>query len=128
MENKRYRPARYKIIAAPPDGKVFRFFCEASGAAVCTTKPIYADTEDAALHLAWEREGRERFNLCHACGKWVCDAMYNADTFNCVDCTPWEAPPKYCPRCGEGIFPGDSFCRKCGVKLLYGGGEDDKAV
>ncbi len=128
MENKRNKTAPYIIIGSPPKGNAFRFFCEASDAAVCTTRPILADTEGEALKFAWESEGREHFNFCHSCGKWVCDTMYNADMFNCVDCTPWEAPPKFCPKCGVRIADSGIFCRECGVKLMYGGSEDGKSV
>ncbi len=122
------RTAPYRIVAETTAGKVFRFFCEASGAAVSTTKPIRAETENGALLLAWQNEGKQHFNKCHACGKWICDAMYNADVFNCVDCSPWEDPPSFCPKCGAPIPTGDTFCHSCGIKLMYGGDSDDKAV
>ncbi len=127
MEKKHRKTAPYKIVENTSSGRVFKFFCEASGAAVCTTKPIIADTESTALLLAWQTEGKERLNLCHACGKWVCDTMFNADVFNCVDCSPWENPPNFCPKCGTQTPQGDTFCRKCGIRLMYGGDEDDKA-
>ncbi len=122
------RIAPYIIVEETTSGKVFRFFCEASGAAVCTTKPVRADTKSEALKLAWNSEGKESLHLCHACGRWVCNAMYNADVFNCVDCSPWEDPPNFCPKCGIQVPQGDTFCRKCGVRLMYGGEDNDKAV
>ncbi len=128
MENIRPQTARYKILAETDEGRIFRFFCGASGAAVCTTKPIRADTESEALRLAWDNDGKAHFNLCHACGKWISDAMYNPDVFNCVDCSPWEDPPLFCPKCGSQILAGDTFCRRCGVRLMYGGDEDEKAI
>ncbi len=128
MENKCVKTAPYKIVDETNSGKVFKFFCEASGAAVCTTKPIRADTESEALLLAWQNEAKKQFNKCHACGKWICDAMYNADVLNCVDCSPWEDPPNFCPKCGTAISQGDTFCHRCGARLMYGGDDDDKAV
>lgn len=126
---KNFRTAPYKIVAENSDGRVFRFFCESSGAAVHTTKPIRADTESEALKIAWESEGKAEFNKCHACGKYVYDAMYNADVHNCVDCTPWEDPPQFCSKCGSKTLIGDNFCRRCGTRLMYGGeADDDKAV
>ncbi len=128
MAKEDYRTAPYKMVAETTAGKVFRFFCDASGAAVCTTKPVRADTENEALLLAWHKEGKEHFNKCHACGKWISDTMYNADTFMCVDCSPWEDPPNFCPKCGTRIPPGNTFCHRCGIKLMYGGDTDDRVV
>lgn len=109
----------YRIIS-DTGGNRYRFFCELSGGAVCTTKPIRADTQEEELQLAWETEGKASFNQCHKCGRWICDAMYNADVLECVDCAPWENTPRFCPKCGERIVVSDTFCRKCGVRLRYG--------
>ena len=114
------KTASFKIIHTK-DGNKYRFFCEACGGAVCTTKPIRADTPEKELQIAWESEGKKHFNLCHCCGKWICDAMYNADTLSCVDCTPWEDPPDYCPNCGCKVPEGNTFCNECGIRLMYGG-------
>ncbi len=128
MEKKQLKTAPYKIEEETSSGRVFRFFCEISGAAVHSTKPVKADSEADALRLAWENEGKQHFNLCHTCKKLVCDAMYNPDVFNCVDCSPWEDPPNFCPKCGTQIPQGDTFCRKCGIRLMYGGDEHDRVV
>ena len=45
--------------------------------------------------------------------------MYNADVMHCVDCTPWENKPKFCPHCGIKVGISDNYCRKCGIKLEY---------
>lgn len=127
MENKKRRVTSYKIIKEAT-GTRFRFFCEASGGAVCTTNPICAETPDKALMLAWETEGREHFNRCAKCGRWVCNAMTNADTLECVDCSPWENPPKFCPSCGKRIEGSSLYCSECGVKLMYGGDVHASAV
>lgn len=115
--------ARYQIISNAGEHR-YRFFCGRSNMAVCTTRPIRADTPEMELQLAWESEGKQMFNRCHRCGEWVSDAMYNADTLECVVCSPWESQPDFCPKCGERVPSSDDFCRKCGTKLLYRGGEN----
>lgn len=109
---------RYRIV---PDrgGNRYLFFCDASGALGCTTNPIRAATAQEELRLAWEQEGKRQFNLCHKCGKWVIDSMFNADVLQCVDCAPWENRPRFCTRCGCAVPLEDSFCGKCGAKLQY---------
>lgn len=111
--------AEYRIIA-DAGGNQYRFFCALSGAAICTTRPIRADTQEEELKIAWETEGRTFFNHCHKCGKWVSDVMYNADVCECVDCAPWENKPNFCPKCGEKVPTHDVFCWKCGTRLQYG--------
>ncbi|MBQ7792875.1 MAG: zinc-ribbon domain-containing protein [Clostridia bacterium] len=127
MEQNRHKTARYKVIS-DTGGVRFKFYCEASGAAVCITKQCYpAETEEELLQ-AWETEGKQQFNRCHKCGRWICNAMYNADTLECVDCSPWEEHPRYCPHCGSKVKSADVFCNRCGVRLMYGGDADDEAV
>ncbi len=127
MENKRPNVARYKIINEET-GNRYRFFCEASGGAVCTTRPIRAETPEQELLLAWETEGRKHFNRCGKCGKWICNVMTNADTLACVDCSPWENPPRFCPACGKEIRAAALYCNACGVRLMYGGGDADASA
>lgn len=112
--------AAYKVIT-DAGGIRYRFYCERSGLALCTTHPIRAETPEEELRIAWETEGRQHFNKCQHCGKWVSDLMFNVETSKCVVCSPWEDVPNYCPHCGEKIPKGDSFCRKCGEKLQYKG-------
>jgi len=112
------KTAAYRIIT-DAGGNRYRFFCDLSGAVMCTTEPVMAETQEKELMLAWEKEGRQQFNHCHRCGKWVCESMYNADVCHCVECTPWEDRPKFCSVCGAPIPADDNFCRKCGAKLLY---------
>lgn len=119
MSTKERNIANFKVIRQA-DGNCYRFFCGASGGAVYTTKPIKADNPDNELKIAWEL-AKEFFNLCSKCGRWVCDLMTNADTLECVDCSPWENPPKYCPSCGKKISVESLYCVKCGVQLMYGG-------
>ena len=118
MVNRENKIAKYKIIA-DSGGTRYRFYCEASGAAVCTTKPVKAETPEKELLLAWE-EGKESFSLCPRCGRLVCDAMYNADVCECADCAPWENKPNYCKKCGTVIPKGNVFCTGCGVRARYG--------
>lgn len=122
MAVQRNRTADYKIVSGN-EHNTYKFFCGISGALVCTTGPIRADTMEEELQLAWESVGKGYFNFCHKCGRWVCDAMYNPDVLTCVDCTPLEAAPLYCQHCGEKVPSTDSFCRKCGSRLKYGGEE-----
>ncbi len=128
MDGQCKKTARFKIVETQ-GGNAYRFFCELSGAAVCTVSPLRADNPEKEVSEAWETEGKIHFNKCHSCGKWVCDVMYNPDTFCCVDCTPWEDPPNYCTRCGSKVTEnGESFCTDCGSRLMYGGVEHDIRV
>ena len=113
-----HKTADYKIIEKD-GGRCYRFFCEASGIAMATTHSYRCENPDRELEMAWTEEGRKHFNLCHKCGRWVCDAMYNADVLHCVDCTPWENKPKFCSHCGTKVAITDIFCRRCGTKLQY---------
>ena len=116
--------ASYKLIA-DAGGNRYQFFCDLSGALACTTEPIRADTSEEALMIAWKREGRQHFNQCHKCGRWVSDVMYNADVMECVDCAPCANVPKFCPQCCKRLSSPERFCSKCGAKLLYEGSEFD---
>ena len=115
------RTAKHKIVT---DGGGYRFifYCDVSDAHVCTTGQIYqGDSEEEALLAAWQAEGREHFNRCHKCGKWVIDAMFNADALECVKCAPWENTPEYCKFCGSKVSASDAVCPRCGKLLIYGG-------
>ena len=113
------RTARYKVIAGS-DGNRYQFFCEVSGALVCTTESIILQTPEKELRFAWESEGKKNFNRCHRCGKWVSDVVYNADTLECVECSPWEEIPAYCPHCGAKTVDENTLCLQCGHRLRYG--------
>lgn len=120
MENR--KTANYKIIPCD-SGSRYRFYCDISGVLACVTKEVYkGDDPEEALLLAWKREGHENFNQCHRCGKWVIDAVYNAEVLECVDCAPYEAEPKYCKNCGAKIEDPVKICPSCGKKLIYEGG------
>lgn len=119
------KTARYKVIS-DTKGNRYRFFCEQSGMAMVTTRPVHADAPEEELLLAWESEGRQYFNRCGKCGMWVSDAMFNPEAAECVICTPWEEPPSYCSHCGTGTLPCDDFCRECGAKLRQERSSDDQ--
>ncbi len=110
--------APYRIIA-DAGGNRYRFFCSLSGAAMLTTNPVCAESPSEELRLAWESEGRQHFNRCARCGRWVSGVMYNADVLQCVECAPWETRPNYCPQCGKRVPFSDNFCHNCGTKLQY---------
>ena len=118
------KTAAYKIIT-DSGGNRYKFYCDPTGALLCPTKPYHADTPEKELELAWNTEGKAHFNLCHKCGKWVIDAMYNADALECVGCAPWEDTPEFCKFCGAKVSASDSVCPKCGEHLIYGGSFDD---
>jgi len=122
------KTAKLKIIRErTPNGAEsvrYRFFCELSGMAVYTTEPYITDDPESKVHTVWENECKANFNLCHKCGRWVCSAMYNADVLECVECTPWENKPNYCPSCGKKVSMSDIYCSKCGMKLQYGKVDD----
>ena len=106
--------ASYKII----NGNRYSFFCDLSGARVFLTEPIVGGTPEERLKRAWEI-AKPEISRCKKCGRFVCDAMYNADTFMCVDCSPWENPPKFCRHCGSKVSISDTFCTSCGSALHY---------
>ena len=105
-------------------GYRYSFYCDLSGALVCTTKPYSGPSAQETLTEAWESEGKAEFNQCKKCGKWVSDVMYNADVHECVECAPWQEVPNYCPCCGKKLSLPERFCPGCGAKLLYEGGEN----
>ena len=117
------RTAAYKILA-DAGGTRYRFFCDLSGAVLCTTKAYQADSPEQELALAWACEGKKHFCLCQKCGKWVMEAMYNADALECVACAPWENTPEYCKSCGTKVSAFDTVCPQCGKQLIYGGSFD----
>lgn len=117
------KTASYRAVVGE-DGNRYHFYCDLSGALVCTTQVNHADTPEDELRLAWEPQCKAEFNHCKKCGKWVSDVMYNADVHECVECAPWQEAPNYCPQCGKKLYGLERFCLSCGAKLLYEGGED----
>ncbi len=108
-------------------GYRFMFYCDLSGAHVCTTRGIYCgDPQNEALQAAWQAEGRSHFNHCRQCGKWVIETMYNVDVLECVACAPFEAEAKFCKNCGAKIEEPTKPCPTCGKPLTYSGKEWSK--
>ena len=110
------RTAMYKKLFEP-GGVRYQFFCDVSGALVCTVKAAN-DHEDALMH-AWKTEAKAQFSQCHHCGRWVSDPMYNAETWKCVQCSPWEEQPAFCPYCGENVVDDKVFCHSCHARLKH---------
>ena len=98
-----------------PGGVRYQFFCDLSGALVCTTALQPEDDPGQA----WWREGRPMFSQCQRCGRWVSDPMYNAETMQCVQCSPWEEQPAFCPQCGKKVAEDATFCHCCRARLRY---------
>ena len=117
------KTAAYRVVADSGGTMVVRFSCDISGELCCVTKPIQADTEEAALEIAWETEGRWEFNHCTKCGKYVSSAMFNVNAGLCLDCAPWEDEyPSFCHHCGARLRESDAcFCPVCGATLQVGG-------
>ena len=55
-----------------PGGIRYQFFCDVSGALVCTTD-VLPDDEPVR---AWKDEAKKHFSRCQRCGRWVSDPMY----------------------------------------------------
>ena len=113
--------ATYKTIC-DAGGNRYKFYCDLSGALVCTTKAYRADTPEAERILAWKQEGRRNFNHCRRCGRYVIDAMFNAEVLECVACAPYETAANFCKTCGAKISAPVTVCPACGKPLYYEGG------
>lgn len=112
--------ARYRVVA-DAGGNRYRFYCDVSGALACCTKPYHTAPPEQELRLAWENEGVHCFNRCSKCGKYVIDAMFNAEVLECVACAPFEGEPAFCKTCGVKIKSPCRSCPSCGSLLVYEG-------
>ncbi len=108
------RTATYRKLFEP-GGVRYQFFCDVSGALVCTTDVL---TDDEPVR-AWKDEAKKHFSRCQRCDRWVSDPMYNAETMECVQCSPWEEQPAFCPYCGESVVEDKTFCHSCNARLKY---------
>lgn len=124
------KTATYRIATDSNGDRIFRFYCDISGELCCVTKSIRADTEDEALEIAWETEGRWAFDRCPQCGRYVSSAMFNINAERCLDCAPWENEyPVFCHHCGIRLKDPDAFfCPACGARLLVGGTEEEEGM
>lgn len=121
MTEKQRVPA-YKT-AREGDGVRYKFLCELSEAAVCTTEAYEAPTVEEGALLAWEKEGRSHFNYCKRCSRYVSDAMFNVEVLECVACAPYEAEARYCKSCGAKVSDPKRPCSECQRPLVYSGKE-----
>ncbi|MDO4562413.1 MAG: hypothetical protein Q4C12_01120 [Clostridia bacterium] len=90
------------------DGYVFSFCCDLCGHSVMSP----ALSEDSP-RKAWETV-RHHFNMCHECGRWICDTHYNEEKMTCIECVPKKI---YCTACGSELFIGELYCKNCGNKI-----------
>lgn len=104
--------SRYVVAEESAQWRRYTFFCELSGAPVCTTGQIPQGTAAEMLRRAWE-EAKPLFNGCAECGRWVSDGFYNPDEMKCVACAPYR---RFCTDCGAPIGPGSRFCTHCGKR------------
>ena len=92
--------AQYNIIQSS-QGVRFRFYCALSHILVYETPIIPESNSENGLFIAWGNYARSHFNLCQHCGRWVADIMFNVEENECVACSPWVLPPRFCDKCGE---------------------------
>ena len=111
------KTAVYRVVADSGGTMVFHFYCDISGELCCVTRPIRADTEEAALELAWATEGKWEFNHCTKCGKYVSSAMFNVNAGLCPDCAPWETefPSRAMTRRAADWMGDLGGCRPLGI-------------
>ena len=114
------QPTASYRISHDENGMLYHFFCDLSGALVCTVRHVSGSGREEGLLSAWETEGKRHFSRCRKCGRWVSDTMYNPDTLRCVDCSPWEEQPAFCPQCGKRVVGDGMFCQSCHARLRYG--------
>lgn len=102
-------------------GNRYSFLCGVTGAKFPTTRIYHADTPQQELQLAWQSEGRQHFNQCQRCGKWVVDVAYNPEVLECVVCAPFEPDVHYCRSCGVRAPAQARLCPVCNAPLYYEG-------
>ncbi len=119
--NQKKKTAAYQAVTEGNE-TCYIFCCDLSGAHVCRSRPVLGAPSEEALEKAWEQEGRKQFNQCQKCGRWVIDAMYNADVLECVECAPYEDEPRFCKTCGAEVTGSGRMCTRCGRPLIYTGG------
>lgn len=75
--------------AQSKEGFSFRFFCDLCDSFVEIPEGI--GTPDAQALDEAKAQARRYFNMCHKCGKWICDSHYNEDEMQCIVCAPPES-------------------------------------
>lgn len=116
------KTAPYKIIHTILGNK-YNFYCELSGALVCTSRPVHMKSQESELLYVWNHDCVKYFNRCQKCGSWIIDAMYNPEVLECVQCAPYEEKPVFCKFCGAGIEEGKKNCPSCGTPFVQEGVE-----
>ena len=116
MFEKLHPTSKYNIVSRSHLGRRYCFYCDVSGTSVYTTGPIWADTPEEELRLAW-RGGKPYFNGCSECGKWIRDEAYNIDEMKCIECAPYKPKPRYCIHCGCPVPSGSDYCVRCGKPI-----------
>ena len=84
-------------------GFCFTFYCDLCDGSV-TTPEYQTDAFEEALSLA-QSEARRQFNMCHQCGRWICDEHYNEDEMQCIACAPRRERRRQCGSCCYPAFP-----------------------
>lgn len=115
--------ARYKVTEEN-GGRTFTFLCDLSGAVLRKTEPICEADPSEEYELAWS-SAKPYINSCHKCGRNVIDSLYNAETMECVKCSPWQKTPVYCADCGAKLSENDLYCAVCGKRIRREGVDDD---
>lgn len=102
----------------------FIFYCDLCEAGYETDEYLIE-----SFHTAFERaqeEAQYYFNMCHKCGKWICDEHYNQDIMQCVECSvlpnrrrikPDIPATKTCHHCRSVVDTGNCYCTLCGTPI-----------
>lgn len=104
-------PDRYEVKKTA-GGFLLRFYCDLCNHSTMETSTSQVSQEEA-VGRAWANTMRH-FNLCHCCGRWVCDTHYNEEEMTCVFCIPKKM---YCKHCGKELFVGDGYCTSCAEEI-----------
>lgn len=102
-------------------GNRYHFRCAVTGAQFSTVQTYQAATPRQEPLLAWQTEGRNHFNQCQRCGRWVFDVAYNPEVLECIACAPFECEARYCKFCGARVPAERRTCPTCGRPLYYEG-------
>jgi len=84
MTARYYTSTAIYMVIPSEGGHRYRFLCEDTVTPVCTTS-VYASPDPFQTALtAWEKEGRQHFELCPRCGKWIAADSYPAHASHCT--------------------------------------------
>lgn len=114
---------RFKTVKTE-NGFRFVFFCDLCDHAE-ETEEIISESYEEALREA-QVSAKRYFNMCHNCGKWICDEHYNEDDMQCIECSPRSerkqphisvVTQNQCPYCKAVNANGNAFCSGCGKAI-----------